>query len=132
MDAKLMKFILSSHLIQSAELCHLLDPPHRPWLLLHDNDKKFTSGLVREFLHNSGITCIEFPPYSPDLNPIENLWATLARAVEQYQCPTMESLQDAVSEEWKKLNRNAMRTLAHSMPSRCKAVIEANGCMTKY
>ena len=24
---------------------------------------------------------LDFPPYSPDLNPIETLWATMARAV---------------------------------------------------
>ena len=112
---------------------HLFDPPHRrPWYLLHDNDSKFTSRLVQNYLHNKGITCIDFPPYSPDLNPIENLWATLARAVEQYQCPTMESLQEAVSAEWIKLDHDAMRTLAHSMPTRCQAVIDAHGCMTKY
>lgn len=61
---------------------------------LQDNDPKHKSTLVRTWLFNNGIQCINFPPYSPDLNPIENLWADLARRVEQFQCDTMEELQD--------------------------------------
>jgi len=36
---------------------------------------------VTEQLHTLGASKLDFPPYSPDLNPIENLWATMARAV---------------------------------------------------
>ena len=72
------------------------------------------------------------PPYSPDLNPIENLWADLARRVEKFQCETMEELQDIAADEWKKTPKKLLRKLARSMPDRCQAVIEANGDHTKY
>ena len=29
-----------------------------------------------------GVKCLTFPPYSPDLNPIENLWSLLDRRLE--------------------------------------------------
>lgn len=131
MDAALMKSILEANLLPSAELAFGHDD-HAQWYLLHDNDKKFTSILVRDYLHNNGVTCLEFPPYSPDLNPIENLWGAIARACEQHQCATMEELQEVVSEEWNKVDHELMRTLAHSMPARCQAVINANGWHTKY
>jgi DDE superfamily endonuclease/transposase/Homeodomain-like domain-containing protein len=131
MDAALMKNILSANLIPSAQLHFSFDPPE-PWFLLHDNDKKFTSRLVQGWLHEAGVTTLEFPPYSPDLNPIENLWGVCARAVEQKACETMLELQDVVADVWKKLDVDTMRTLAHSMPQRCKAVIEAEGWHTKY
>ena len=44
----------------------------------------------------------------------------------------MEKLQDIVAEEWEKTDQDTLRKLAHSMPARCQAVIEAEGMHTKY
>jgi transposase len=131
MDAVLMKKILSANLLPSAALYFEDDPPEQ-WWLLHDNDKKFTSGRVKEFLHSKGVSLIDFPPYSPDLNPMENLWATLQRAVEKHQCETEDELQDCIADEWENLDQQALLTLADSMPARCQAVIAARGWHTKY
>ena len=79
------------------------------------------------WLHNNGITCIDFPPYSPDLNPMENLWADLARRVEEKQPETMEKLQDVLAAEWEATPVSKLVKLAHSMPKRCKLVIEVGG-----
>jgi len=127
-----MKKILGDNLLPSAQLHFSFDPPEQ-WYLLHDNDKKFSSRLVTEQLHTLGVSKLDFPPYSPDLNPIENLWATMARAVEQHQCETMEELQDAIAAEWDRLDQlDLMRKLARSMRKRCQAVIKAGGWHTKY
>jgi transposase len=131
MDGALMKRILSDNLLPSAQLHFSFDPPE-PWYLLHDNDKKFGCAAVKELLHEKGVTTIDFPPYSPDLNPIENLWAAVARAVERHACETLEQLQDVVAAEWDKVNKDLMRSLARSMPARCQAVIAARGWHTKY
>ena len=87
---------------------------------------------MQEWLHEAGVTCIDFPPYSPDLNPIENLWSVLAREVEKTPCSTMEELQDIVAEVWEKASRSLMTKLAESMPRRIAAVIAAAGSHTKY
>ena len=131
MDGTLLKGILGTHLVESAELHYDVDHAER-WWFLQDNDPKHKSTLVRTWLFNNGIQCIDFPPYSPDLNPIENLWADLARRVEQFQCDTMEELQDIVAEQWKKTPKKLLRTLARSMPERCQAVIDAKGDHTKF
>ena len=128
LDGRMLRDILKANLVASAQRLF----PAGEWWLLHDNDKKFHSNVVQEFLHNAGVSSLEFPAYSPDLNPIENLWATMARAVEQHRCETMEELQDAVAEEWKKLDRGHMGNLVRSMPERCAAVIAANGYHTAY
>ena len=66
--------------------------------------RSFTSNLVQDLLFAKGVTALDFPPYSLDLNPMENLWATLARAVERYQADTIEALQDAIEAEWNKID----------------------------
>jgi transposase len=131
MDAALLKQILKDNLLPSARLHFRADPPEQ-WFLLHDNDKKFTSNAVKQQLHNDGVTTIDFPPYSPDLNPIENLWSTMQREVEKHTCDTMDKMQDVIADEWAKVDQQLMQKLAHSMPQRCAAVIEADGWHTKY
>lgn len=134
MDAKLHRRILDSELIPSARRFWSLDLPNvQQWYLLHDNDKKFDSGLVNEWLHNHGITKLDFPPYSPDLNPIENLWF-MAKGVDKHCCETTADLEEAILTEWKALNEQSdlLKSLVHSMPARCQAVIDAKGWHTKY
>jgi transposase len=133
LDKHLYKRILSANLIPSARLHFAVAPPRlEQWHFLHDNDPKHTSGVVKEWLHNSGVSVLDFPPYSPDLNPIENLWCTMQRAVEKHAATTMEELQEVIAAEWDKVDADYMRKLVHSMPARCQAVIDANGWHTKY
>jgi transposase len=98
MNAKLLQGILGTHLDESAEL-HFDVEHAEPWWFLQDNAPQHKSALIRTWLLNNGIQCLDFPPYSPDLNPIENLWADLARRVEQIQCATMETLQATLAQE---------------------------------
>ena len=131
MDAKLLKRIFSSgHLIESAEDRGLMNEGQ--WWFLQDNDPKHKSKEVQKWLHDHGISCIDFPPLSPDLNPIEYVWADMARRIEKHQCATMEELQDRVESEWKETSVEYLQKLVASMPARCQAVVDAEGGHTKY
>ena len=46
-----------------------------------DNTPIHNSNLVKEWLETHGIWTLKFPPYSPDLNPIENLWWALKKKI---------------------------------------------------
>ena len=129
MTGKKMREILSAELIPSAELHWVRG---RDWHLLHDNDKKFTSHIVKDYLHRNCIETILIPPYSPDLNPIENLWAILARAVDKHAAATITELEDIIIEEWKRLSKTVMRKLGDSMLERCATVVEAEGQHTRW
>lgn len=66
------------------------------WWLLHDNDKKFTSGEVQQWLFNHGVQVMDWPPYSPDLNPIEHIWAYIKRRVAELSPKGVDELTKAI------------------------------------
>lgn len=134
LDKLLLKKILKDNLAASAAMLFPSADGVAPsqWWLLHDNDRKFTSKHVSEFLHNTGVKKMEFPPYSPDLNPIENLWAECQKRVSEMNATTLESLQDAIADVWDAVDEQLLHKLATSMPRRCQYVIDAEGGNTKY
>ena len=61
----------------------------RPLLIIWDGLKAHRSKLVREYLDSTGgdVQMAFLPPYSPDLNPVEFLWAWLKRHALANFCP---------------------------------------------
>ena len=53
-----------------------------------DNGSPHTATITQKWLENAGreheFTDMEWPPISPDLNPIENLWAWLKLELHRY------------------------------------------------
>jgi transposase len=116
-------------------LAHVADstlPPGEQRYFLMDNAKTHKGEAAKRELHNASFITLDFPPYSPDLNPIENLWSILARRVEQRTCETAAELRSVIQGEWDKIEPELLHKLAHSMPARCRAVIDAAGWHTKY
>ena len=46
-----------------------------------DNAPIHMSNLVKEWLETHGVWTLDFPLYSPDLNPIKHLWLALKRKI---------------------------------------------------
>ncbi len=57
---------------------------------------------LQDFLQDEKVEQLPWPPYSPDLNPIEHGWDALDHAIRQREVqPTnLGELADAVTQEW--------------------------------
>ena len=103
------------------------------WWLLYDNDPRHTAQVTIQWLSENLVRRrIDFPPYSPDLNPIENLWAYLVPRVDKHYAQTEEQLKKAIQYEWSKIPKDYLSNLANSMPTRCQEVIDHQGHKTHY
>jgi transposase len=108
-------------------------PAEIDWKLLEDNAPVHRAKITKMWYQKQHLILIsEFPPYSPDLNPIENLWKILADRVSYRNPKTKSQLWDVLQQEWKKMPKEILQKLAGSMPTRLKAVIAAKGGLTKY
>jgi len=65
-------------------------------VLLLDNSSVHTSKVVRDALKECGIKHIFLPPYSPDFNPIELMWAFMKSILRKLKTRTHEKLDDAI------------------------------------
>lgn len=60
-------------------------------IFMHDNAPIHTAHIIRDWIIENGINVMIWPPYSPDLNPIENLWALLKKELYRLY-PELESM----------------------------------------
>jgi len=117
-------------------------PSYSPgeWFM-QDNARIHTAVHSREWLMDHGIAWIEWPPYSPDLNPIEHLWWTLKKKLHELH-PELDYMGESQSEwdafeaglkeAWDAIPNSLIYTLITSMPQRLADCRQAWGYQTKY
>ena len=69
----------------------------------------------------------EWPPNSPDLNPIENLWAILKDRVTERQPKNEDELCKVLEEEWWAIPQSFIQRLIDTMDERVKRCLNMNG-----
>lgn len=89
---------------------------------------------VTKFLNDSHIPTLPWPGNSPDMNPIENLWAILKREMRKEHITTKNQLIETLIRVWHRSAdiQSSCETLVHSMPKRIKSIKMAKGWFTKY
>ena len=111
-------------------------------IYMQDGASIHTARIIKKWLADNGIEVIDWPPYSPDLNPIEHVWRHLKEWVHEHY-PELETLTgsdemikkhmiEALQEAWAHLNDEFLEKLVESMEKWMKAVIKADGWHTKY
>jgi hypothetical protein len=109
----------------------------RGWVLQQDNDPthRVAQGVVQQWRrgHNSRVELLaNWPPNSPDLNPIENVWSWVGRKVKQMGVTTLPAFKQAVLQQLAHVPKKMLGNLVGSMQSRLRKVIEKGGDRIKY
>jgi len=102
-------------------------------IFMHDGAPCHRSRQTKAYLDRKKVCVLsDWPSQSPDLNPIENLWATLKKNVSRRHASNKEELWHVIVEEWHKVPNNSILSLYRSMPQRLASVIKSKGSHSKY
>ena len=101
---------------------------------MHDNAPCHKSALIKNFLSQNKVETIEWPAYSPDLNPIENLWAWIKQKLYSDFAPpgSKQELINNVLEIWDTITPEMCEAFCGNYEKRLQAVIKVKGSHTKY
>lgn len=104
------------------------------WTFQQDNAPIHTARIVKNWIQEQNVELLQWPPYSPDLNLIENVWGWLVRKVYESgrQFEDRESLIAAIKLAWREISLDYIKRLYDSMPDRIYEVIMNKGGSTHY
>ena len=67
-------------------------------ILMMDNLAAHKSARITQAVEDAGCRLVYLPPYSPDLNPIENMWSKVKAGMRKTAARTFDAVVDAVKE----------------------------------
>ncbi len=91
-----------------------------------------TAKCTKSWFNDHGVTVLDWPANSADLNPIENLWSIIKRKMRDTRPHNADDLKAAIKATWASITPEQCHMLIVSMPRCIDAVIHAKGGLTKY
>ncbi|CCE34536.1 uncharacterized protein CPUR_08469 [Claviceps purpurea 20.1] len=101
-------------------------------IFLDDNAPLHTARNVKICLEELEVTPLEWPPFSPDLNPTGNLWSCLEQQIFKRDSnmahmkksqATLDHLEKNATNVWGELEMTLVNDLIDSVPDRLQGVI---------
>ena len=104
----------------------------RGWLLLEGNDLKHRSKYSVQRKKGHRIKTLPWPSFSPNVNPVENLWSLLKIKVADRRPKTLTGLIRDIKKKWNDLTQELASNLMASMERRVDNLFKANGDYIMY
>ena len=139
-DAEVYKQILIHQAMPELKKLISVEPEYVRWTFQQDNASPHRANIVQKYLENKQsewggrLQVMTWPSQSPDLNPIENVWAYVKKQLRKRpkKPSSHANLLEQVQEIWKGLPSRILINLVESMPKRAAMVIKARGGTIKY
>jgi len=128
MDAKIYTQILEEKLPEVKNLFRSVSA----WSWQQDNDPKHTSHTAIDWFNEKRIRLVSWPSYSPDLNPMENVWGFIKKEIAKKRPRSLTELEQNLQELWSRLTDEYLEALVASMPKRLKLIISNRGERISY
>ena len=121
-------------IIKDSQIVDILNQQHGEgnWYFMQDGAKPHVSHQTLLFLNKRMSLLDNWPANSPDLNPIEHLWAILKYRMRERKPKTIQELIDVIMEEWESIDMSLINSLVESFEKRLKLVIHEGGKQVGY
>jgi transposase len=114
--------------IEQLAFIEALDEKHGPfgWIFQQDGAPCHTSRKALDWLEESVDLIVDWPANSPDLSPIELLWAILKQLIKRIRPDTIEDLKNALIAAWALIPQSSIDKLCEGFENRLELCL-ANG-----
>ena len=116
-------------------LCHLESSFEKAQCSIFQQDgaPAHTARDVTGWLKDCEVECLQgWPGNSPDISPIENLWAIIKAKLRTRDTSSLPKLRLEIQKCWDEFNLDICHHLADSVPRRLKDVLKLKGNAIKY
>lgn len=121
--------ILKNSLLPSVRLFY---NQSKRWIFQQDGASAHTANSVKAWMEKKKFNVLPWCPRSPDLNPIEHVWAIIDRQMMNIKVTSVEHLKEVLKQHWDDFPKEVVMQLIESMPRRVRACYKAKGGHFKY
>ncbi|CAF3714869.1 unnamed protein product [Rotaria sordida] len=123
MNSALYGDVIENELIPSINMWHL----ETNGIYQQDNAPYYKTRDIKALFEDLSINILPWPAHSPDLNPVENLWAIIDKKFKKIPMHTIQELNERLRSEWLSVESTICANLIKSMPKRIAECVKAKG-----